>query len=798
MLTPDLVADLSARLRRAVVVHGVVQGVGFRPYVARLAEEIGLTGTCRNDDTSVLIEIEGDNAQIAEFERRLSVEAPPLARITAVVATDRPVLGGLGFAIATSVRTAGTRTLVPPDTAACDDCLGELSDPGDRRFRHAFITCTNCGPRFTIIEDLPYDRPLTTMAGFAMCARCAAEYADPADRRFHAQPISCHDCGPVLRVVDARGTVLAAGTEESLAAAAAALRAGAIVAVKGIGGYHLACDATSATAVATLRARKSRPDQPFALMVPDLEAAAEIVEIGGAADLLTSPERPIVLLRRRPGDPVAAEVAPGLDELGVVLAYAPVHHLLFTPAPDGTPGAPRFLVMTSGNLSGEPLCYEDADALTRLGGLADLFLAHDRPIAVPCEDSVLAWTEGAVIPLRRSRGYAPLPVRLDAGLDDGSGSGCVLGSGAEVKNTVALARDGMAFVSAHIGDLGSWESRRAQTRAADQLVGFHRRHPDLVVADLHPGYASRAWARELAGRLGVPVLDVQHHHAHLAALAAEHARLDERLVGVVFDGTGYGCDGGVWGGEVLLLADGGCTATRLGTLGTVRLPGGDAGVRNPVRTAALAMMCAGVDLAGTPVQDALTDAEHAFLRGLVAGDAGWVATSSVGRLFDVVSALLGVRSRITYEAQAAIELEVAARRWRASTDADAYPLVLPVIRDAGLSRLDPDPLIGDLARAVRAGIPVDELAWAFHQALATSTADLAVRAAAAHGVTTIGLSGGVFANRVLLGAVRRRLEDAGHEVLTHRLVPANDGGLSLGQVAVGVRTLAGSGPAGDH
>ncbi|HQR27027.1 MAG TPA: carbamoyltransferase HypF [Nocardioides sp.] len=771
-------------VRRRLVVRGVVQGVGFRPHVARLARELALGGRCRNDATCVVVELEGPAAALADFERRLRTEAPPLARIMSVESADVVPTGERDFTISGSTATPGARTMVPPDSAVCEDCLREMRDPADRRYRHAFITCTNCGPRFTITLDLPYDRPVTTMAAFPMCGRCAGEYADPADRRYHAQPIACHDCGPTLTFDEsARG-------EEALAQAVAALRAGRIVAIKGIGGFHLACAAGDARAVAELRRRKRRPDQPFALMAADLAVARRIAVLPpDAADVLAAPERPILLLPRRESELVADAVAPGLAELGVMLPYAPLHHLLLQPHPDGTPAAAPVLVMTSGNLSGEPLCFTDEDARSRLAGIADHFLSHDREIAVPCEDSVLAWDPDApvgerVVPVRRSRGYAPLPVALP-----GPDGASVLAAGAELKNTVALARDRLGFVSAHLGDLDSLESRAAYRRATAQMLRFHRASPALVVADLHPGYLSRAWAAELAAELDVPLHDVQHHHAHLASLAAEHGRLEEDLLGVVFDGTGYGCDATIWGGELLVLTRGGLTAERVGHLGTVRLPGGDAGVRNPVRQAGLAMLAAGVDLAGTPVAGALSDAERALLPSLLHHDGGWVATSSVGRLFDVVAAMLGVRPRVSYEAQAAIELEVLARTWRAEQGPGATALPLPVIEAAGDTIVDPDPLVRAVATAQAAGDPPGLLAWSFHVALAGAAARLAGAEADRRGLGTVGLTGGVFANRTLLGLLRARLEEAGLEVLTHRLVPANDGGLALGQVAVGLRAL---------
>lgn len=781
-------------IRRRLHVRGVVQGVGFRPHIAGLADLLGLAGTCRNDATGVLIEVEGPSTRVADFGVLLESRAPPLARILSVETVDLAPSGQPGFTISESTPGVGERSMVPPDTAMCAECRRELDDPADRRYRHPFITCTDCGPRFTITLDLPYDRPATTMAGFPLCAACAAEYADPRDRRHHAQPVACHDCGPTLSVLGRAGAEIARGTEDSLRVTVAALRGGAIVAIKGVGGFHLACDASSGTAVTVLRHRKERPDQPFAVMVANLASAARLVEAGDAAALLSSVERPIVLLPARPSAPVATCVAPGLDELGVMLAYTPLHHLLFADLPDGSPGAPAALVMTSGNLSGEPLCFTDEDALVRLGGIADLFLTHDREIAVACEDSVVAWAtpaDGGAVPLRRSRGHAPLPVQL--ALPSSAGT-VVLAAGAELKNTFALARGGVAFVSAHVGDLGSLEGRAAYGRATAQLLRFHRSAPELVVADLHPGYASTAWARQFATDLGVPLLGVQHHHAHLASLAAEHGRLGDPVLGVVFDGTGYGCDTTVWGGEFLLLGDGGLIAERVGHLGTVRLPGGDAGVRNPVRTAALALLVAGVDLAGTPVDDELTDVERSFVRQLVDADTGWVATSSVGRLFDVVAALLGVRHRVTYEAQAAIELEALARRWRRDhPDTETTSLAFPSRDGHGPTWLDPDPLVRALAEELGGGVSAGELAWRFHVTLAAAASDLAESEARARGLRTIGLTGGVFANRLLLGLMTRRLSNLDFEVLTHRVVPPNDGGLALGQVAVGVRSLASRG-----
>ncbi len=771
----------TSRLR--LVVRGVVQGVGFRPHVARLAADLGLAGHCRNDATSVLIEVEGPPAALAEFRARLEAEAPPLARILSIEFAEFAGTGEDGFTITDSAPSGDgrARTMVPPDTAVCADCLAELRDRHDRRFGHPFITCTNCGPRFTITRDLPYDRATTTMEPFALCARCAVEYADPRDRRYHAQPIGCHDCGPTVWFDD--GTANLRRRTDAIDSARAVLRDGGIIAVKGLGGYHLACDARSDAAVAELRLRKHRPHRPFAVMAADLVTARSIVDIPAAARAaLLGAERPIIILPRAAGADLSDDVAPGLDELGVMLPYTPLHHLLFD-------GGPQLLVMTSGNLAGEPLCYLDHDAVDRLRPIADALLGNDRPIVVPCEDSVFAWSDAdGLVPVRRSRGFAPLPL-----LDDGMPTDAiVLAAGSELKNTFALVRDGSVFLSAHVGDLGSLESRRAYQSAVDQALRFHRRSPGLVVSDLHPGYTSREWAMRFAEELGVELYEVQHHHAHLASLAVEHQRMHEPILGLVFDGTGYGCDATIWGGEFLLLGDGGLSCERLGQLAMVPLPGGDAGVRNPVRTAAAAMSVAGIPLDGSPVGDELTETERELIPALMSGSTGWVATSSVGRLFDVASSMLGIRHRISYEAQAAVELEVVAARWARSRPEPARSRT--PVAEAG-TVLEHLPLLRALDAGVRAGTEVGELAWAFHAGLAERAVASATSIALGAGVSTVGLSGGVFNNRLLLALIRRGLEDNGFGVLTHRLVPTNDGGLALGQAGIGARVRRSTSPA---
>lgn len=786
---PNVPTRADTPVRRRFSVTGVVQGVGFRPFVHRVATELRLTGFVGNDAGAVFVEVQGPPADVDEFARRLRADAPPLAHVAAVTAVEVPPDGATSFVIVESRATAsraggGARTAVPPDVATCDDCLRELRDPADRRYRHPFITCTNCGPRFTIIRGLPYDRPATTMAGFPMCARCAAEYHDPADRRFHAQPIACPDCGPSLWFAERSGSdgfgphaARTTGAGAALAAARDALAAGRVVAVKGVGGYHLACDATSDAAVATLRERKARDGKPFAIMVRDLGAARELAEIDAEeAAVLTSPARPIVLLRRRPAAPVAAGVAPGNPWLGILLPYSPVHHLLL-----GDGAGP--LVLTSANVSDEPLCYTDDDAATRLPRLADAALTHDRPIHVPCDDSVVRVDRdgdgvGHELPVRRSRGYAPLPVPLPPGPP-------VLAVGGELKNTFCLTdggrdRSSLAYCSAHVGDMGALETLRAFERAVDQLTAL-RGEPERLAADRHPGYHTRAWAEEHAGDR--PLHLVQHHHAHVASLLAEHGRLGEPVVGVAYDGTGYGTDGTVWGGEILRLGPDSSRFTRAAHLVTVPLPGGDAAVRHPRRMALAHLRAAGVAWdADLPPVTACDPAERRLLASQLASGTGCVPCSSAGRLFDAVASLLGVRHTITYEGQAAIELEAAAAAWRGPVPA----LRLAVGTDArsGRTLLDPAPLLAGLVAAWRDGVPVPALAAAFHDALADATAAAVARVAGP--VRLAGLTGGVFQNVLLLRRVRARLEERGFAVLTHRVVPPNDGGLALGQAAVAI------------
>lgn len=752
----------AAVVRRRIDVRGVVQGVGFRPFIVRLADDLGLSGSVGNDATSVFVEVEGQEHAVDEFMRRVVADAPPLARVVAVSAVELSPLGVDGFAIVPSRQSHGDRTLVPPDVATCEDCLAELGDPSDRRYRHPFITCTNCGPRFTIIEDLPYDRPATTMRDFEMCAPCAQEYRNPVDRRYHAQPIGCHECGPQLWWQ--AGADLVEDTEAALAEAISRLGLGEIVAIKGIGGFHLACDATNEAAVARLRERKHRPMKPFALMARDLLTASGIVELDSAtADLLCQPARPIVLVQRVAEARVAPAVAPGLDELGVMLPYTPLHSLLLEEVP--------VLVMTSGNLSDEPLCYDNDDALSRLGTMADGFLMHDRRIAVPCEDSVVTVVDGQELPIRRSRGYAPLPVLLDCA------GPSVLAVGAEIKNTFVLTRGDLAFCSAHLGDMGHLESQVAFERSVAQLKALHGVDPELLVADEHPGYLTRAWAERASAASGTPLTTVQHHHAHLASLLAEHNATTAACIGVAFDGTGYSCDQSIWGGEILYVDGDISSATRVGHLEPFALPGGDKAVREPWRVAMALLRLAGIqDSWGLAIATQVPKVVRDVVTSQLDSGAGVVMTSSAGRLFDGVAALLGVRLEVGYEAQAAIELEHRARLADRSVR-------LQIGAETGVLTIGP--MIRAMVGALRDGAEVNALALGFHEALADATALLVVRRAAQLGTGIVGLTGGVMQNKLLVERLSQVLERAGLVVLIHRLVPPNDGGLSLGQAVVG-------------
>jgi hydrogenase maturation protein HypF len=761
--------------RRTVRVRGVVQGVGFRPHVYALARSLGLSGAVWNTPDGVVAEVEGAAPDIDAFCRRVGPEAPPLAHVDHVAWDDIHAVGGTTFTVRRSQGGAG-RTFVSPDVTVCADCLADLTDPANRRYRHPFVTCTSCGPRFTITTGLPYDRPSTTMAGFAMCETCAAEYADPGDRRFHAETICCPDCGPRLSLV--RPDRAPTYDEETLAEARRLLAEGAVVAVKGIGGYHLACDATSEPAVSTLRKRKQRGNKPFAVMVADEDQARRLVALDAdAARLLGDRTRPVVLAPSREdrASPVAPSVAPGSADLGVMLTYTPVHRLLL--GLPGDPPGPDVLVMTSGNLAGEPIVTDDVDALRRLAGLADAWLLHDRRIHVPCDDSVTRVVGGREAPVRRSRGHAPLPLALPF---DAPAS---LGVGGDLKNTFCVAEGRLAWMSAHVGDMDDLATLAAFETAETQLEELTGVRPLVVAVDRHPSYRSRRWGLDHAG--GRAVHGVQHHHAHVAATMAEHGiEPGRRVLGIAFDGTGYGDDGAVWGGEILVADYAGFT--RAAQLAYVALPGGDAGVRNPCRMALSHLRSAGVawDPDLPPVRACQNDELRLLDRQLDTGF-GCASTSSMGRLFDAVSSIAGVCHRADYDAQAAMELEAVARRapeqqgYRFWVEAGAEPI-----------QIDAGPVVAAAAADVLAGVGRPVVAARFQEAVVDMVVTVAHLLRQRTDIDTVTLSGGVFLNAFLTARCAQTLAAGGFEVLRHERVPASDAGIALGQVAVLAHTLS--------
>jgi hydrogenase maturation protein HypF len=779
------VAAVAERRRLRLAVRGAVQGVGFRPFVYRLATELGLAGWVSNDPRGVQVEVEGEEGALERFRARLVAEAPPLAAIHGVEEAWEEAEGGEARFEIRGSDAAGARTaVVLPDAATCPECLAEVLDPADRRHRYPFTNCTHCGPRFTIIRALPYDRPNTTMAGFPLCPACRREYEDPLDRRFHAQPVACPDCGPRLALWAPDGSVVPG---DPLEGAAAALRRGEVVAVKGLGGFQLLADARSEAAVARLRRRKHREEKPFALMARDLEAARAICRVPPEAEaLLASAQAPIVLLDRLPDAPVAAAVAPGNPYLGLMLPTTPLHHLLLREV-----GFP--VVATSGNRSDEPIAISEAEALERLAGIADLFLVHDRPIERHADDSVARVLLGEPRLLRRARGYAPMPVLLPRPVPT------VLAVGAHLKNAVALSVEESVYLSQHLGDMETPETLAAFERVIDDFLRLYGAEPAAVACDLHPDYPSTRHARDLAHRLRrrhggapVPLLAVQHHHAHLAACLADAGAADGSdgpALGITWDGTGYGTDGTVWGGE-LLLGDA-ASFRRVGHLRPFRLPGGDAAVRQPRRVAlALLWELLGEaalerdDLAPVP---ALAPAERRVLARML--ETGWNApvTTSAGRLFDGVAALLGLRQTVSFEGQAAMALEHLAERGAKGDACEAtggYPLAVTGSPAQGLE-LDWRPLLSALLADLGAGVPSERIARRFHLGLAGAIA----AAAGAVGEERVALTGGCFQNRLLTESAAALLGRAGHRVLLHRAVPPNDGGIALGQVAVAAARL---------
>jgi hydrogenase maturation protein HypF len=796
----------SMTVRRQIEVSGIVQGVGFRPYIYRLATESRLSGTIRNTSSGVTIEVQGPTSAVDDFVSRLPREAPPLARITGIVTTDVACNGDREFRILASHGEETVRTLISPDVATCEDCLHEMFDPRDRRYRYPFINCTNCGPRFTIIHDIPYDRPRTSMAAFKMCAACQAEYDDPVNRRFHAQPNACWDCGPRLELWDNTGRKLE--TDDPIADVIAALNAGQIVAVKGLGGFHLAADATSSAAVVLLRERKRRVGKPFAVMVPNMVAAQDFCEIAEAeAKTLQSIQRPIVLLRQRGGEDtrfskIADDVAPGNNYLGVFLPYTPLHHLLLAE------GKFKALVMTSGNMTEEPIAIANDEALARLSGLADYFLVHNRDILLRCDDSVVrvlpnflassartlrtsrlkafhrrgrkddaefaessAHSVARIQQLRRSRGFVPVPVFLRDEVPS------ILAVGGELKNTICLTKGKHAFLSQHVGDLENLESYKFFEEAIDHLQKVLEIRPKIIAYDLHPDYFSTRWALQ---RTDMPLVGVQHHHAHIASCMAEN-HLEGKVVGFALDGTGFGTDGNIWGGEVLVA--GYENFERAAHFEYVPMPGGAAAIHEPWRMAVSSLVHHfGKDFLKMklPFLDGIASPKLDLLLQVLERRINSPLTSSCGRLFDAVAAAAGIRQEVTYEAQAAIELEMATGS--NGSDDVAYDFRLLPGPDSLI--ISTRPMFESLVEDVCQRRPIAEISRKFHNGLANVFVKIAERLREHTSLSRVCLSGGTFNNLYLTAQLVSRLGENGFEVFTQNEVPAGDGGLSLGQAMV--------------
>lgn len=775
--------------RREISVRGIVQGVGFRPFVYALAQHCRLCGVVQNDAQGVHVEVEGLRENVELFLRRIEAEAPPLAVVETVTWQSQAVRGERDFRIEESRPGTNKHALVSPDVATCAACLHELFALGDRRYRYPFINCTNCGPRFTITRSVPYDRATTTMEAFSMCPACRTEYDNPANRRFHAQPNACSLCGPRVWLADPAGREISSEADDPIRRVAALLQAGALVAIKGLGGYHLACDPFQATAVQALRARKAREDRPFALMARDMDQVRSLCHVTPAEEaLLVAPARPIVVLERRDdaaetGPTVAEDVAPRQRTLGIMLAYTPLHHVLLHDM-----GAP--LVMTSGNRSSEPIAYRDTEAFEQLGQIADYFLIHDRPIHMRCDDSVVrvppagSGDEQDVSPrpIRRSRGYAPAPIRLAQRFGVHT-----LACGGHLKNTFCLARDQYAFVSHHIGDLENYETLRSFKEGIAHYRTLFDVTPRLVACDLHPDYGSTQYAQELQDA-GTALVAVQHHHAHIASCLADNERPStERVIGVAFDGTGYGTDGTIWGGEFF---EGSIEAgfVRRAHLDYAPLPGGEAAIRQPWRSAA-AFLCGRysaqeLEELPLPLVRQVGDRTLRLVRQVVEAGSGiaWLtpSSSSAGRLFDAVAALAGVPGSMntTYEGQAAIELELVAH----GPTSSAYPFSLRREGDGWV--VETRQMLSAVVEDVVAGISSGDISARFHRTMAEVVVAGCRQIRQVGGVCTVALSGGTFQNALLVRQVAPLLREEGFSVYMHRRVPANDGGISLGQAVL--------------
>ncbi len=759
-------ADGSSQVRLRIAVGGIVQGVGFRPFIFRLAVERNVTGYVLNNPGGVEMEVEGRLDQDSAFLSSIVEKKPPQARIDTLSAHFMDLLGDRNFVIRSSEKTSERAALISPDIAICEDCLHELTDDNDRRYGYPFTNCTNCGPRYTIIKDVPYDRESTTMSVFEMCPECLREYTDPMDRRFHAEPNACWTCGPRVTLKDGSGKAIEA--EDPIEAARAALLEGRIVAVKGLGGFHLAVSATDDAAVRRLRERKGREEKPLAIMAKDLKTVRSFAEVGKAeASVLESPARPIVLLKRLEGSRIACSVAPANPNLGVMLPYTPLHHLLLK-------ADLLALVMTSGNISEEPISIDMEDAGKRLGGIADLYLDHNREILSRCDDSVVRVSDGKMLFMRRSRGYVPLPIDMD------SSPPSILACGPHLKNTVALTRRTQVFLSQHIGDLENLHAFNFFRSSVEQLKKVVEVEPEVVAYDLHPDYLSTRYALELPLKTRI---GVQHHHAHIASCLGE-AGIDGPVLGMALDGTGYGPDGTIWGCELLLSTRG--AYERVGHLNQVMMPGGDKAVKQPWRMALSHLHGAydgrldELDLEGLLRPD---KEDIAIVRDMLAKGVNCPVTSSCGRLFDAVSCLCGIRNEVTYEGQAAIELEMAADRGVV----ESYPV--DVRQEDGNLIIGTGRLIRGLVEDLRAGERPGAASARFHNWVKASLVKAAETLRQTHRISIVALSGGCFQNEILLGDLRAQLRERDFDVIINEKVPANDGGISFGQVVVAAAVL---------
>jgi len=752
-----------------ISVFGVVQGVGFRPFVYQLANKHGLKGWVCNTSEDVKIEVEGEKNTLEQFLTELQEQAPPLARIESITTTFHPSAGYNKFEIHHSIAQEGKYQLVSPDIATCHDCLEEVFNPDNRRYRYPFTNCTNCGPRFTIIEDIPYDRPKTTMRSFQMCPHCQKEYDDPLDRRFHAQPNACPQCGPKLSLMDNSGNLV--NCPDVITTTCQLLKAGRIIAIKGLGGFLLACDATNEVALKTLRQRKRRPFKPLAIMVANIQEAEKHCHISEEEKkLLLSPESPIILLPWKHDSPVSPLVAPNLKYLGVMLPYTPLHHLLLKEA--------RLpLVMTSGNLSEEPIAKDNEEALRRLSQIADYFLIHNRDIYARYDDSVALVEKNTSQIVRRARGYAPYPVRLPFKTKQ------ILACGAELKNTFCLTKDEYAFVSQHIGDMENLETLEHFINTIALYKKLFRIEPKTIAHDLHPEYLPTKYAQELAAESNdIQLISVQHHHAHIVSCMIDN-NLSAPVIGVAFDGTGYGSDGHIWGGE-FLIADY-KHFERLGHLEYLPLPGGTVAIERPYRIAVgyiatlLGRNALNSDLSFLKDVDNL---EIELILRQIDTRLNSPLNSSMGRLFDAVSALLGIQGKIDYEGQAAVELEMATYDSNNEHSTNSYPH--SIVEKDGVNIIPLREIISGIIEDLTKGVPVSDISLKFHNTVAQVVNQMCQAIRKKTGISRIVLSGGVFQNRLLLRKVIRCLEDTGFSVFVHKQVPCNDGGISLGQAVI--------------